>query len=363
MNLRKIIFLLACCSVFAGGKSQDLLHVYGQVRDKNNHPVEKASVEILNSNYTAITDQKGNFLLIIPYKQHISLLSYKTGYEKKVKELQAEKNRDSLFTIISLKEKVIMLDSVTVRAAPRPDTLVGSGKFSIYDFDFYEDKFILLTAPDNLDKAELKLADYDGKIWHTLALPKEAGPAKELYHDYLGYTNVICENAIYRIFPYNDRLLIFSISPEDFTALVKPVIDTLKGKLIFSDYHKEYPLFNYYSYNESEKSKKLITVSNEDLLKIYNMEYYYLKPRQRLDAIELAEQYKTDKHVVAALMSGFTKSMYYEPLYAPLFILKDTICVFDHYKDMLFHFDHQGKKLDSIAISYNHPKTGVNGKG
>jgi hypothetical protein len=348
--------------VILGTYSMDLyaqkpFSLKGKIVNTEGKPVEGAQISILNSNYGSISDAGGNFLLVFPHKQHISLLVKHISYDHKVKEVDIAPEKDSLSLTIALIRKEIPLEPVVIKADPRPDTLVYSGKFSIYDFDFYEDKYILLTAARGLEKAEIRLADESGKILSTTKIPEEGGSAKELYHDYMGYTNVICEHAIYRINVFNNAFIIFSLKPEDFNSFIKPVIDTLNNKFIFSDYWKDYPLFNYYSYDLANKTKDpLITISNERLLEMYNMNYYYLNPRQRLEARELADEYKVDKRIAAALMSGFTKSMFYDPLYAPLFILKDTICVFDHYKDMLFHFNKEGKKIDSIAISYNHPK-------
>lgn len=70
---------------------------------------------------------------------------------------------------------------------------MGSPSYSIYDFDFYEDKYILLTAIKSLEKAELKLADANGKVLTTYIVPKNGGEAKEFYKDYMGYTNLICK--------------------------------------------------------------------------------------------------------------------------------------------------------------------------
>lgn len=337
--------------------AQKPFSISGEVLNTQNKPVQGALIQILNSNYSTISDAKGAFKISLPHKQHLSVLVKHTSYESKVKELNISDTLDFAIANFRLTFKEIVLDSVSVNPKLKPDTIAYSGKFSIYDFDFYEDKYILLTAANKLDKAEIKLADYNGKILSTTKIPEGSGLAKELFHDYMGYTNVICENAIYRLMVYNNAFIIFSLDAKDFNAFVKPIIDTINNKLIFSDYWKEYPAFNYYSYDLKEKTKDpLISISNEDLMGIYNMEYYHLKPRERLEAREIADEYKIDKKVAAALMTGFTKSLFYDPLYAPLFILKDTICVFDHYKDALFHFDKQGKKLDSVTISYNHPK-------
>jgi predicted transglutaminase-like protease len=55
-------------------------------------------------------------------------------------------------------------------------------------------------------------------------------------------------------------------------------------------------------------------------------------------------------------MSGLTTSMYYTPLYAPLYVMNDTVCVFDHYDDAILKYDRKHQLIDSIHIDYNHPK-------
>ncbi len=73
-------------------------------------------------------------------------------------------------------------------------------------------------------------------------------------------------------------------------------------------------------------------------------------------ARQMADEYNIDKHKAAAIMTGFSRSMFYTPLFAPLFVIGDTLHIFDHYKNCLFHYDTKGNKLDSTQIDYHHPK-------
>jgi hypothetical protein len=346
---------LSCLSV---AKTQNII-IYGKVTDNaTNQPLANVSVQIQNSTYGATTSKNGNFIFNFPQKKHITVLVKLLGYTARTKEIDLTEDQDSVFISVSLTPSYFLLDTaITVYARVKPDTLFGSPNYSVYDFDFYEDKFILLTSRSSLEKAELKLTDASGKVLTTYFVPKEGGEAKEFYHDYMGYTNLVCKNYIYRINMYHDRFLLIPLKTEDVNAYIKPIIDTLNGKLIFTDYWKDYPMFNYYSYNEKDSVKKqLISVEDKEMMHAYRFEYYSLKPKEQLEARRLAMDLKVDKHVIASLMSGFTKSMFYEPLYAPLYIIKDTICVFDHYKDKLYHLDKQGIRIDSIDINYNHPK-------
>lgn len=349
-----MVFSVLALNVF----SQKNITVYGKVTDDVTHkPINNVGVTVVNSTYGSSTNEKGFFSFIIPTKKHVSILFKMLGYENRLKEFDITENQDSLFITIELVQKSEIMETVSISSSYKPDTLVGSPKYSIYDFDFYEDKFILLTAIKSLEAAELKFSDVNGKIISTYTVPKEGGEAKEFFHDYMGFTNLICKNMIYRINMYHERFVLIPLVIEDVNAFIKPILDTVNNKLIFTDYWKDYPLFNYYSFNNSDSlQKKLHTVEDKELMHAYNFEYYSLKPREKLEARRLADELKTDKRIVASLMSGFTKSMFYEPLFAPLYIVSDTMCVFDHYKNLLFHYNNRGEVIDSIKISYNHPK-------
>ncbi|MBK8367994.1 MAG: carboxypeptidase-like regulatory domain-containing protein [Bacteroidetes bacterium] len=357
MNALRTYYFLILLGIVASLNAQNIT-VYGKVTDNaTSKSLPFVSVQIQNSNYGANTNKNGSFSISVPTKKHLSVLFKLLGYTNRVKELDIEEGQDSILINVSLSQSYLSLDTFTVYGKVKPDTLVGAPDYSIFDFDFYEDKYILLTAEKTLEKAQLKLADANGKILTTYFVPKEGGEAKEFYRDYLGYTNLVCKNYIYRINMYHDRFLLIPLKVEDVNAYIKPIIDTVNGKLIFTDYWKEYPLFNYLSYNETDSTKKqLLTIEDKELMHAYNFEYYSLKPKDKLEARRIAMDLKMDKHVVASLMSGFTRSMFYEPLFAPLYIIKDTICVFDHYKDKLYHLDKNGVKIDSISINYNHPK-------
>ena len=70
--------------------------------------------------------------------QHLS-------YEGFIKEIKAN-NVDTIQVTISLLLKSNLIDTIPVYAVNKPETLVGKTNYSIFDFDFYEDKLILLTA-------------------------------------------------------------------------------------------------------------------------------------------------------------------------------------------------------------------------
>lgn len=174
----------------------------------------------------------------------------------------------------------------------------------------------------------------------------------------MGYVNIICANHIYRITIKEDVLHLGSLPMEDYQKFIMPCVDSSANSVYFSNYQSDYPEFTYYAYNSNEKIiTPLKTVCDQEVLHGYNMEYYFLKPKERIYVRKMADYYGIDKHRIAATMGGLTSSMYYTPLYSPLHVMNDTICIFDHSSNAIFKYDKNLNQLDSIAIDYNHPKS------
>lgn len=257
---------------------------------------------------------------------------------------------------ITLKaQKTIVLKTVTISDKSIVDTVFGTWKYSVADYEFMDDKLVLLTFEKSLEKATLRLVDASQKVLSEFVLPDEA---EKFYKDYMGYVNVICKNHIYRVSNKDGVLHLVSLPVEEYQKFIMPCVDSAHNAIYFSNYQRDYPEFTYYAYNSSEKIIAPVkTICDPEVMHGYNMEYYFLKPKERVYARKLADFYGVDKHRIAATMCGLTTSMYYTPLYSPLFVMDDTVCIFDHSSNAIFKYDKNLIQLDSIPINYNHPKS------
>jgi hypothetical protein len=259
-----------------------------------------------------------------------------------------------LSPVVTLSQKKVDLNTVEVTSKRQADTVFGTWKFSVADYEFYGDKLVLLTFTKNMKMSGVKLADHSQKILSSFDIPDES---VDLYKDYMGFINVICKENVYRIKINNDQIGLASLPPDQFRDRIMPCVDTLEHDIYFSDYSKDYPEFTYYAYSKVDSVvHPFKTVTNVELLRDYNMEYYFMKPKEKVLARNLAEHYKVDFHRVAVIMTGLTSSIFYEPLYAPLFIINDTVVVFDHYSNSILSYSKKHELLDSVSITYNHPK-------
>jgi hypothetical protein len=330
--------------------------VKGKVTDEAGKVIELVAIK-LNQFTVCFTNKYGEFQFNLTKGNTYSFHTHHLAYESYFTQLKPQE-RDTLFLLIKLKTKSNLLPVVEVSAVNKPETLVGKPMYSIYDFDFYEDKLVLLTSKNSLRRSEIRLTDYSGNEFMTLPVPEYAGEAQKFFHDYLGYTNLLCKDTILRLEISDNFFLITGIAKKEYEQSLRPVNDTACGNLYYNDQYRDYPAFNYYYFSKKDPKhhKLLFTVTDKYLMDQYNFEYYYLKPGEQLQARRLAKEYNVDKHIVAALMSGFTRSQFYEPLYAPLFIIKDTICLFNHVDARIFHFSKDNVLIDSVTISYHHPK-------
>lgn len=356
--MKPLIKYFICCFLILASliATSQTCVIKGKVTTQFGKVIDLVAIKLDHYN-AAFTNIYGEFELKLKKDIYYTLNTYHLAYESYVTQLNTS-NKDTIEVLIKLKERTNYLDTIAVFASHKPETLVGKPNYGVYDFDFYEDKLILLTAKRSLEHAEIKLTDYTGKEFMSYAIPKEAGEAQKLMHDHMGYTNLLCKDSIFSIEIINQLFVTYGVSKKEFEQSIKPVNDTANGNLYFNDQNINYPMFNYFYLHHSKPQlhNRLYTVINKDLMELYNWEYYYLPPRGQLEARKIAQEYKVDKKVVAAMMSGFTKSLFYEPLYAPLFIINDTISLFDHQTDQILHFDKENNLIDSVKISYHHPK-------
>ena len=352
-----IVCLLLLLLAPAGVMAQELVKVTGRVTDsESKKPLENTDVYVPDLGLGTRTDHNGRYILFIERKAGV-IEFYLVSHNKEVRFISdAQLQADSVVIDIRLTKKNIMLGEAVISAVQKADTVFGTHKFSIMDYEFHLDKYIFLANEKN--RWKVVLAGNDEKVLSQAAIPAEAGEPKELYKDFLGYVNVMCREHVYRVKVGSEDVISLAALPfEDFNALIRPCIDTIGLKIYFSNYRPDYPRFRYYAYNPVDSSAKLVReIVDGPLALMQDYEYDFLKPRDKLTARKLAQQLGADKRDVAAAMTGFGHSKYFTPLYAPLFVRRDTILIFDHYSNALFKYDRHANLVDSIGINYHKPK-------
>ena len=345
-----ILLVLAGCELLA----QDWQVICIDLKDSVG-PVMGASVRPNGSYMSATSDAQGKVVLRLPKARQYAFTCYHAAYKTR-QCIYTSGSSDTLRYQIKMTRKYFGLDTVNVIAFKKPEVLYKSIHYSVIDFEFTETGFLLVTTGGTKNHLMIRLIDGAGRELHVRELPINAEERVELRSDYQGYINLLTSHYVYRLADWNQRIMIEEIPLKDYQKYIEPVKDSVRGQLLYSDQVAYYPAFNYNSVRLSDTVRnKIRQIIDVDLMRFYHLEYYYLSSRMQLEARRTAEAYGIDEYMAAALLSGFVNSKYYDVVYAPLFLIGDTICIFDHYRDKLYRYSTDQRLLDSAEISYHHP--------
>lgn len=357
--MRRIFSLLIILMASVVSAQEQRLLVMGTIRSASDSTVIDGVVVNckLQARYTH-SNFSGRYAILLDRKAGVILDFHHPGFEHRsitiTGNMLNENPGDTIRIDLVMQPKVNELKAVEIRSGP--DTVFGNWKFFVEDFMFADNgRMVLLTFEKTLKESKVLLVDEQQKVLSSFDVPCEA---KEFYRDYQGNINVICVDSAFRVkIVPPSQVILLALPYRDFCDQMLPCVDTLGGCILFSNYVEQYPAFSYFSFNPADTSfRKLRQVVDGPLLAQYNWEFDYLKPKDRLYARKMELYTGIDKRVIAATMTGFPNSIYYTPLYAPMFVKGDTICVFDHYADTLFLYNKKMQLVGANKIDYHHPK-------
>lgn len=361
----KYLLFIAMMAFVIHGMAQTTVNCTFRLVDKDlGKPIQNAAVTINSIGIQELTNTEGIAVLDLPNSKlslRISHVSFKdsTIYLnlKNIKE-------DSIQMNIYLEYDRVQLNTAVVEDAEiLPDTVFGSIEYHVADFAFLKDQLLLLTyeREDRWKRQDeskitlyhnnkLILFDEEKKELDTLNINE---PAIGFYTDYLNDVFLITKKAVYSLQSNDEQISLIELAPNDFQDYIKPVFDSINQHLLFSSWTNNFPAFDYYSFSLKDSSiQHLKRVEDELQMQLLRSEYKYLDTRSKLNAYRLELKTGIDKEIIAAQMSGFSNSLYAETLYAPCFVISDSILVFDHYSKQMNSYNTELNASDSVSLNY-----------
>lgn len=327
--------------------------VKGKVVDNDNEGIKNTKV-IYGTRFEnyELTDEHGNYHFKIQLSTLDSLVFKRFGFDNKtvvISDKQKKRIKNNELEInVSLNYHTF--DEVVISFKPKK--VFGSPDYSVADFELYDtNKLVLLTYEKTQKKGSvLRLVDSTSKVLDRYYIDEET---IELSKDYRGNLHLITKNNVYWILINDD---VFSIYREDkkfYYQYLAPVLDTINDNIYYSNYSDLFPAFNYLEYNKTDSTyKTLIAVIDEPMMEQYRAEFKFVDVRTQLWAHRKEIETGIDKEIwVGATI--FTNTLYYDPLYAPLFVQDDSVYIFDHYKNKLFKYTTDKGTVDSLRITYH----------
>jgi hypothetical protein len=330
--------------------------VMGSVTDSESK-IAIPDANIKYANRTTVGSKKGVYVFSVSDTlTEINIRYSCTGYRTEVRKILLQSASDTIVVNISLTSSLNELPQIDIVGKTSPDTVVGNNRFFIDDFEFYKNDILLLISDKKTNKKSVALANEQHQLMVEAAMPY-SDDKQYLYTDYMGNINVIGQEKTYRLKINNQQIFFQEMPYDDFRLMIMPCIDTIGNKIYFSDYRSDYPEFDYYSWQRNDSDASAVHhVINKPLAEMYAFEYEFLPPRLKLYARKLEQQSGVDRYQIAAYMTNFSSSRYFTPLFAPLFIINDTLLIFDHYADKIYHYDTASVCIDSVSITYHHPQ-------
>jgi len=355
-----------------------------EVRDaKTGDPVQNVSVvaysETYDSNVTFMTNGRGIVILgkkISSLHDSVIVIRELSKYrnlefshpiyqnqKKDIANIYASSGLDTILLNIFLQPiKQRELREVRLSAPGKVDTVYGSQKLGVLDFEIFSGgNILLLLYPRTKDKATEISYYRDTSIVNSLTL---SSPINQLVRDYRGNVHAVGVDFVHGIQLVDDSIQTAQVPLEYYVKYLAPIIDTTISKVYVTNYNPLYPAFEYYALDKKDSTYTMVTNVRDDLMMtLYRSEYKWVDVRTKLWAKEKEIETGIDAEIWVGA-NYFTQSIYWEEIYAPLFERNDSIFVFNYPKDLLEVFDDEGNQLIKTPIfhHYQRSKTGFKRK-
>ncbi len=315
------------------------------------HHVEIALSGAVNTH--AFTSKKGEALFKATPGDSIKIDCEHLAYASETRDIVVKgKPQDTITVTVFMRfVKTQNLNEFVVypKGVPRP--VFKSERVSVDDFEFMPDGRMILLTYARTKKKGTELCLYDGeKILGEIGLKE---PGNELIRDFRGNPHVVTNSSVYGLTAEDGKVYVGELQKDYYFSYIAPIVDTTISKYFFSNFDPNYPAFGYYTFGaEDSVYRKIVNIEDDLMMELYRSEYKWVDIRTKLWAKEMENETGIDAEIWVGA-NYFTQSIYYKELYAPLFERNDSIFVFDHYKNLLFSFDQEGNKRDSIPIFYH----------
>jgi hypothetical protein len=243
----------------------------------------------------------------------------------------------------------------------KPQIVYQNKKLNVQDFEFVGENILLLTYEKRPGhNTRLVLTDEKNTVISSYFLDNDANKMEK---DYEGKIHVIASESVFGVTVYENQIYLLKEDKTAYENFLKPLIHKDDEQIYFSNYSWHYPAFTYYAFNTTDSTyKNLKYIEDKFMMGMYRAEYKYVDTRTKLEASRMQQRTGIDKEIWAAVWNGFPNSLYYKPVYAPMFARNDSVLLFDHYSNQLFYFDDENNLLDSVSINYHLGKEASNWK-
>lgn len=365
IRLLLILFFAFGCALAHAQESTFVIR--GKVVDlETQAPISRVLFTLSNNKSFTYSTVGGDFFWTIVSKQplkEVEIQGRHTGYINSTKVVRV-KSGDTIDVRIEMIPFVYENKTVEINSDNAPDSVWGSDAHHVGDFAFIDNGLLLLTyeKEDRVKREKdqnrilfkncrIRWVDNNGAERYSVPVPESA----EKFHlEHLETVILFGKDSVYHVSLQQDILELVVLNQGVFYDQIRPVKDTLGKSILYSTYDSSFPAFEYKLHHpNTPKDKTIRYMEDEFTMSLLRSEWKYLSGPDKAQALRLANELGVDKEIVAAYMSGFQNSIYYQDIYAPLIRVKDTLLVFDHPDHLLARYTLSGELMDSSSVHYH----------
>jgi len=295
-----------------------------------------------------VTDAQGNFSIEVD-SLPVTLIISMIGFETKRSWI----NQDTAI-VISLNQYATELPEITVRAAPKIDTVYHE-PYNVVDYAFQGDLLILLVFKNSFQKYDLVLLDEQENYLDHFPL-KEYKPSS-LFKDCREDIYVITVNGVYPIKTSQKVIKLGHwVNQREYEQLIKPCILSIDSMLLYQRYFYQGQALRYYAFKDKIPRQDSVTILPliEDEVNIVRLveetgnqlpwsgDFWEENISYKLRTVREAPYF-----LVGKLRAYFPK------LYAPVVKRDSMICLFNHMNSKIQYFNIKGEQLREVPIRYH----------
>ncbi len=327
-----IIFTIICNASFA----QLSFVISGVVYDTiSNRPIKNVHIRVLGTSYGTTSDSRGNFFIKadkLPVKLRLSHVSF----DSKILTLNTKPEEK---IDIPLKYSKNTIGQITVSAKNKVIELTHKKFYDVSDFEIIGDSIYLL-AYNWQEKINpwLILMNKSGDTLINTHIPSDGN----LYKDCLNNLHIVGENTAYQIsVNENNFELHYPIKSSEFQEIMSPCVEELNNKLYIKQYSYASQILSYFCADKKDSSSvKFRIIADEAAMRRVNDQGRFFAMGVTPTAADIR----------------FEEMCFYDPVYAPLLKIKDTICILNFVESKIEYFNKDMKSLSTINIDFHKQK-------
>lgn len=266
----------------------------------------------------------------------------------------------SLF--IELTRRAVELDGVTI-TRPAPEVVYQREDLHVGDYHANDEGLWVLTyekpqlwhkqaeaGAQVFREARLHLLDANFIERCSVRLP---GEVVRLHRDHSNRTLIEGTSKAWMATMEDDEIMLRSMELRTLRDELLPWTDSIAGALLGSTRSSTYPAFEHIAYNvTTQQSNVICAVQDDHTMELFRSQYKYMSGRDKVIAMDLAIETGIESEIIAGYMTAFYNDPYFTMPYAPLFVVNDTLCIFDHSKGTIHRMTKGLQAVDEIPITY-----------